>query len=85
MNKCRGLGMVSIFEKEKSFVWVKDFSFFKNSNFLKKEKRFLGQLQVRSLCKICIRSPLPFWHPRHKVWLCWQKHTIPGQLKKRVN
>ena len=42
MNKCRGLGMVSIFEKEKSFVWVKDFSFFKNSNFLKKKKTYNG-------------------------------------------
>ena len=41
MNKCRGLGMVSIFEKEKSFVWVKDFSFFKNSNFLKEKKRIM--------------------------------------------
>ena len=40
MNKCRGLGMVSIFEKEKSFVWVKDLSFFKNSNFLKKIKGY---------------------------------------------
>lgn len=36
MNKCRGLGIVSIFEKEKSFVWMKDFSFFKNSNFFGK-------------------------------------------------
>jgi len=32
--------MVSIFEKEKSFVWVKDLSFFKNSNFLKKIKGY---------------------------------------------
>jgi|GEM_PF-3703168 len=40
MNKCRGLGMVSIFEKEKFVVWVKDFSFFKNSNFLKKKKGY---------------------------------------------
>ena len=39
MNKCRGLGMVSIFEKEKSFVWVKDFSFFLKQQFFKKEKR----------------------------------------------
>ncbi len=32
--------MVSIFEKEKFVVWVKDFSFFKNSNFFKKKKGY---------------------------------------------
>ena len=40
MNKCRGLGLVSISEKDKSGKDMKDFSLFKNSNFFKEKKGY---------------------------------------------